>query len=88
MPVEPKLSNYVKKSKDIAVAIGVSRNDFHDRNEFERREFVADSTLQAVKLVKARLVKKKLNVDFDALISDAQKVIEQYLKKAEPYSLV
>ena len=81
IPAEPKLGNY-KKTKDIAVAIGVSRNNFHDRNEFERKEFVADSTLQAVKLVKARLVKKKLNIDFDALLNDVQKVTEEYLKKA------
>jgi hypothetical protein len=86
VPAEPKLGNYMKKNKDIAVAIGVTPEKFHNRNEFERREFIVDSTLDAIKLVKTRLTKKKLDIDFDRLIKDVQEAADKYLKKPEPYS--
>lgn len=88
VPAQPKLGNYMKKSKDIAVALGVTPEKFHKRSEFERREFVVDSTLDAIKRVKARLSKKKLDIDFDKLIEDVQGVANEYLKNPEPYSLV
>src|SRR5690606_26755774 len=68
LPEQPKVGNYLKKNKDIAVAIAVTRDIFHDQNEFERREFIVDSTLNAIELVKAKLIKKKLDIDFDRLI--------------------
>lgn len=88
LPESPKVGNYSTKNKDIAVAIGVTRDIFHDRNEFERREFIVDSTLKAVELVKARLTKKKLDIDFDSLIRDVKELSDIYLKREEPYSQV
>lgn len=88
LPESPKVGNYSTKNKDIAVAIGVTRDVFHDRNEFERREFIVDSTLKAVELVKARLIKKKLDIDFDRLIRDMKELSDVYLKKEEPYSQI
>ena len=85
MPVQPKLGNYMKKSRDISIAIGVLREKFHNRNEFERREFIVDSTVNAIKMVKDRLRKKKLDVDFDKLIQDVEQVSKEYLKWPEPY---
>jgi hypothetical protein len=85
LPAQPKLGNYMKKSRDIVVAIGVPRESFHDRNEFERREFIVDSTLNAIKLVKERLIKKKLDVDFDKLTKDVREVSREYLEWPEPY---
>jgi hypothetical protein len=82
LPLEPKPSNYKAKDKDIAVAIGVTRESFHDRNEFDRREFIVDSTIN---IVKKRLTKKKLDVDFDKLLKDVQETAEEYLKHPEPY---
>jgi hypothetical protein len=86
LPSQPKLGNYVKKNKDIAVAIGVTREQFHSRNEFERREFIVDSTLSAIKLVKERLLKKKLDIDFNRLIDDVQEITVEYLKFPVPYA--
>ena len=86
LPVPPKLGNYMKKSKDITVAVGVTRKLFHDRNEFERREFIVDSTLGAIKLVKERLVKKKLDINFDKLLQDIKEISQEYLQYPEPYS--
>jgi hypothetical protein len=87
MPIEPKINNYMSKSKDIAVDIAVTKELFHDRNEFERREFIVDSTLNAVKLVRDKLKKKKLDIDFEALINDLKEASEEFLKKEEPYHI-
>ena len=86
LPEQPKVGNYMKKSKDIIVAIGVTREVFHDKDEFQRREFIIDSTIDAIKLVKGKLIKKKLDIDFDKLMSDVQEVAAGYLTRAEPYS--
>src|SRR5689334_1835184 len=40
LPHEPKVNNYMSKNKDIGVDVAVTRELFHDRNEFERREFI------------------------------------------------
>lgn len=88
LPEQPKVGNYLKKNKDIAVAIAVTRDIFHDQNEFERREFIVDSTLNAIELVKAKLIKKKLDIDFDRLIKDIKELANVYLKRTEPYSVV
>jgi len=79
-PPLPKVSNYSNKNKDISVAITVKPGQFQDRNEFERREFIFDSTVNAVKLVRAKLAKKKLNIKFDELMSDITSVGNAYLK--------
>jgi hypothetical protein len=73
-PALPKVSNYPEKNKDISVAITVKAGQFHDRNEFERREFIFDSTVKAVKLVRDKLAKKKLNINFEELMSDITSV--------------
>ena len=85
IPVEPKPGNYKAKSKDIAVAVGVTREAFHNCNEFERREFIVDSTINAINIVKKRLTKKKLDIDFDKLVRDVKGIAEDYLKHPEPY---
>ena len=77
----------MSKSKDISVDIAATKELFHDHNEFERREFIVDSTLNAVKLVRDKLKKKKLDIDFDALLNDIKEVSESFLKKEEPYHI-
>ena len=79
-PSLPKVGNYSNKNKDINVAITVKPGQFHDRNEFERREFIFDSTVNAIKLVRDKLAKKKLNINFDELMSDITLVGNAYLK--------
>ncbi|MGZ3821556.1 MAG: hypothetical protein ACXVB6_13245 [Mucilaginibacter sp.] len=86
LPISPKVSNYMKKSKDIAVAIGVPKILFHDRSEFERREFIVDTTIQAIKLVENRLSKRKLDIDFEELLKDLQTIEKEYLRHPEPYA--
>ncbi len=88
LPSEPKVLNYSTKNKDIAVNLPVTRELFHDRNEFERREFIVDSTLNTVKLVRDKLKKKKLDIDFESLMKDITEISEEYLKRPEPYSKI
>ena len=53
---------------------------FHVRNEFERREFILDSTINAIKLTQLKLSKKKLEIKFDELLFDVIEVGKVYLK--------
>lgn len=85
-PEYPKVSNYSKKNKSVSVAFTVRKKMFHDRNEFERREFIVDSTIQAIRLVKEKLSKKKLNIDFDQLLLEIKPAIEKYLTSNHSYS--
>jgi hypothetical protein len=84
-PVYPKVSNYSKKDKSISVAFTVSKIVFHDRNEFERREFIIDSTKKAVELVRDKLLKKRLNIDFEKLLNEIKPVINKYLIAEKKY---
>jgi hypothetical protein len=78
-PKLPKVGNYSKKDKNISVAITVKDGQFHNRNEFERREFIVDSTIKAVKLVREKPTIRKLNIKFDDLIADIVSVGNVYL---------
>ena len=86
LPEVPKVSNYSKKNLDIAVAFAVTPDLFHNRNEFEKREFIVDSTINAIKLVQNKLLKKKLHIDFDILLSDIKSVSKSYLRYSKSLS--
>ena len=88
LPLEPKMGNYLSKSKDIGLDIGVTREAFHDRNEFERREFVVDSTMKAVMLAHKRLSKRKLNINFELLTNKLQIIARDFLIAEEKYSSI
>ena len=81
-PDKPKLSNYSSKKKDIAVTIHVTRDKFHDVSDSKRRQFIVETTLQAIDMVEKRLSKRKLDINFDALRKDIQKAAKEYLKSA------
>ena len=78
-PDSPKLANYSNKNKDIAVKIPVRHHEFHYVSDSERRKFVANSILNAIELVRSRLEKRKLNIDFNQLQRDAEAVCVKYL---------
>ena len=81
MPSRPKLLNYSRKNKDIAVAFAVTRDKFHDVGERERREFIVNTTLQAIDMVQGRLGKRKLDIDFEALRRDVKKAGIDFIKQ-------
>lgn len=80
-PSEPKVGNYLKKDKDIRVAITVTSEMFHNKNEFERREFIVDSISRSINLVIERVHSKKLDIKFDELLIDFHVVERQYLRQ-------
>lgn len=74
------LGNYSSKEKAISVIIPVILEEFLNLSPYERKKKFADDALYAVKLVRDRLEKKKLDIDFDKLISDVEKCNEEYLR--------
>nr|MBN2278565.1 hypothetical protein [candidate division Zixibacteria bacterium] len=81
LPSRPILSNYSNKNKDITVDFAVTREKFHNVGERERREFIVNTTLQAIDMVEGRLGKRKLDIDFENLRRDVKKAAEDYLKQ-------
>ena len=80
-PEHPIMSNYSNKNKDIAVAFPVSKNKFQNVCKKDRRQFIVDTTLQAIEMVEGRLGERKLDIDFDSLRKDFKKASEIYLKQ-------
>lgn len=76
-----KLWNYSPKGKSISVIIPVVLEDFLKLSPQERRKKFADDSIYAVKLVRERLEKKKLDINFDKLFSDLEKCNEEYLNQ-------
>ncbi|MBI1801234.1 MAG: hypothetical protein HY259_06720 [Chloroflexi bacterium] len=78
-PEQLKVRNYSTKNKDIAVAIPVTRHEFHQVGDIPRKQFIVRSTLEAIDAVQARLAKRKLDIDFESLRQDVEKISEEYL---------
>lgn len=76
-----KLWNYSPKGKSISVIIPVVLEDFLKLSPQERRKKFAYDAIYAVSLVRERLKKKKLDINFEKLISDLEKCNEEYLKQ-------
>ncbi len=79
-PENFKLGNYSRKNKNIAVDVAVKKENFHNKNEFERREFVVDSSTNAIIGVKNKFEKAKILFDFHELIKDIKEVTSEYLR--------
>ena len=73
------LGNYSPKEKAISVIIPVVFEEFLKLSPQERKQKFADDAIYAVKLVRERLEKKKLDIDFDKLILDLEKCNKEYL---------
>lgn len=78
-----KLWNYSPKGKSISVIIPVVLEDFLKLSPRERKEKFAKDAIYAVTLVRERLEKKKLDINFTRLISDLEECNEEYLKDGE-----
>lgn len=79
-PFEAKtVWNYSTKDKSISVIIPVVLKDFFELSEFERKKKFTDDSIYAVNLVREKLEKKKLDINFDKLLVDLQKCNEEFL---------
>ena len=74
-----KVMNYSSKNKDISVRVPVRRIDFHDTDDLHRRQFLVQTTIEAVELVHVRLEKKKLDVDMQRLRRDVEVIGEKFM---------
>jgi hypothetical protein len=81
-PEYMKLLNYSTRNRDIAVKVAVRKVDFHYVSDARRREFVLNTTLEAIELVRARLEKRKLGIDFVALRRDVEMVGREFVAAA------
>lgn len=77
-PEIPTVGKYVNKDKSINVAITVKPNDFHNKKESDRKKYIFDTTINAIELVRDKLIHKKLNFDFSNLINDVKNVFTLY----------
>ena len=75
-----RVSNYMSKTKDVAVSFPVKPHQFKDVSERERRLFVVNTTLQAIDLVEKKLGKRKLDIDFESLRRDVKEATDEYLR--------
>jgi len=80
-PIENgKVSNYNSKEKSISVAIDVSKEKFHKRNEEERKKYIVESIILAVNLVADKMKKKKMEFNKEQLLKDLEdNVFKNYL---------
>jgi len=82
LPEHMRLRNYIARDRTIAVDVAVRKVDFHYAGDMRRREFVLKTTLEAIELVRARLAKRKLDIDFDALRQDVERAGGEFVAAA------
>ncbi|HPA62822.1 MAG TPA: hypothetical protein PLM72_10185 [Spirochaetota bacterium] len=72
-PVENgKVSNYSSKDKSISVAIDVSKDKFHNKNDDERKKYIIESIILSVNIVAGKLQMKKMEFDKNKLLKDLE----------------
>lgn len=74
-----RVRNYSSENKDISVVIPVKRIEFHECDDKRKREFIVRTTLNAIKLVQLRLVKRNLEINFGLLMSDVEKLGQDFI---------
>lgn len=74
-----RVRNYSKKDKDISAQVPIRRSDFHDCTDRQRRQFLLNTTLEVIDLVRRRLEKRKLEIDFDHLRQDVENYGKAFL---------
>ena len=70
-----EIENYRKKEKSIGVSIVVTDENFFNKSEEGRYNFLKDSILQKLGLLNESVKKKKLDTNMELLIDDVKKVL-------------
>ncbi len=81
-PVDVEMGNYSFKKREVSVRIPVLKASFHSQETMNRRKFIVDSTLLAVDMVRNRLEKRNLDIDFASLRRDVERAGEEYLAQS------
>ena len=79
LPLERKMGNYTAKTRTISAKIPVRFHQFHLVDERNRREFIVESIMWAVKSARLRLEPRHLDVDFEKLQHHVEETNRQFL---------
>lgn len=79
IPDTIQVGRYSSKTQDISVDVPVRREDFHDKTDHERKQFILSSTEKAIMLVYERTAKKKLDLDLPAILADIHLAAKFYI---------
>lgn len=80
-----RISNYSKKNKDIGVDYVVRHKAFHNKDHEGKKQYVYETTIDAIIRVRERLMnKKEITVDFDLLETDVKAVFEEWMDMPFP----
>lgn len=74
-----RVQGYRKKEKSVGVIVWVARS-FQDKSEEEKRQFIVDTTLEVIRLVRIKMDRLGYKViDFDRLTTDVRKCADEYI---------
>ncbi|MCV9926617.1 hypothetical protein OIU83_03095 [Flavobacterium sp. LS1R49] len=74
-----EIENYRKKEKSIGIPIIVNNENFFNKNESERYDFLRESILQKLDLLEELVKKKKLDTNMELLKADVKNVLIEFL---------
>jgi hypothetical protein len=80
IPVVPdkiRVGHYSAKEKSVGATVGIRAGPFSRASPIDRRRLLAETTISAVKAVRDRLLKRGLDINFDRILSDLDKAIEE-----------
>jgi hypothetical protein len=78
LPYLKEIESYRKKEKSIGVTIIITDENFFNKYEQERYDFIKTSIMQKMDLVEEVVKKKKLDTDMELLKKDLVAVLEQW----------
>lgn len=76
-----EIESYRKKEKAIGIPIVVNDENFFEKSESDRYEFLKQSILQKMELLSEVVKKRKLDTNVDLLKSDLEKVLKEFSVK-------
>jgi hypothetical protein len=74
-----EIESYRKKEKSIGIPIIVTDENFFNKSEAERYDFLRESILQKLDLLEQVVKKKKLDTNMELLKADVKKILIEYL---------
>lgn len=75
------VSKYDDKEKEISVDVFVSKEDFWNKSEIDRKKYIVTSTIEAVKKIETKLRKQKVTIDFQSIKSIIEKAKNEFINK-------
>lgn len=80
-PKHLTVENYSKTKKETGAAFTISRKDFHNKSDKERRLFLTSMVRIAISSIQLKHEKKICNYNFTLLKENFERAIDAYLNK-------